>query len=106
MSCAVAPTSSSRAAGVRSHPCSQGDNMAVDVDALERVVSEVVSPNAGAVDANGEFPVKSLDALQAMGLIGLTTSSDAGGGGGPIAAAATARGEVAGAWGPAAGGRP
>src|SRR3954469_617940 len=99
MSCTVAPTSSARVVGVRSHPCSQGDNMALDVDALERVVSEVVSPNAGAVDANGEFPVKSLDALKAIGLVGLTTSSDLGGGGGSMADAATVVEKLAGACG-------
>src|SRR4051794_964450 len=73
--------------------------MAVAVDALERVVSEMVSPNAGAVDANGEFPMKSLDALQANGLIGLTTGSDVGGGGGSMADAAIVVEKLAGACG-------
>ncbi|MEY2431417.1 MAG: isovaleryl-CoA dehydrogenase [Acidimicrobiaceae bacterium] len=73
--------------------------MAVDVDALERVVSEVITPNAGAVDANGEFPVRSLDALQANGLMGLTTSSAVGGGGGSMADAAIVVEKLAGACG-------
>ena len=30
--------------------------MTVDVDALERVVNEVVARNADAVDASGDFP--------------------------------------------------
>ena len=63
--------------------------MAIDVDALERVVTDVVAANAGAVDLSGEFPVKSLDALRDLGLLGLTTSAEFGGGGGGMADAAT-----------------
>jgi alkylation response protein AidB-like acyl-CoA dehydrogenase len=73
--------------------------MAIDVDALDRVVTDVVAANAGAVDLSGEFPEKSLDALRTVGLLGLTTSTDFGGGGGTMVDAATVVEKLAGACG-------
>jgi alkylation response protein AidB-like acyl-CoA dehydrogenase len=73
--------------------------MTVYVDALERVVNEVVAPNAGAVDASGDFPDKSIDALRGAGLLGFTTAADHGGGGGSMADAAVVIEKLAGACG-------
>ena len=55
--------------------------MSEHLDALQRVVDDVVAPEAPAVDRDGTFPKKSLDALAGAGLLGLTTSADHGGGG-------------------------
>ena len=76
--------------------------MAVDPDALARVVSEVVAPNAGAVDANGEFPATSIDALRNIGVLGLTSAAEVGGGGGSMADAAMVIEKVAAACGSSA----
>src|SRR6202034_4267897 len=57
-------------------------------DALEQVIVEVVRPQAGQVDAAGEFPRQSIDALGTAGLLGLTVAETLGGGGGSLAEAA------------------
>jgi alkylation response protein AidB-like acyl-CoA dehydrogenase len=62
--------------------------MTFDVDAFERVVSDVVLPHARTIDANGEWPTEGLAALTAAGVLGLTVASDQGGGGGSMADAA------------------
>ena len=55
--------------------------MSDHLDALQRVIDEVVAPEAAAVDRNGTFPQRSIDALRAAGLLGLTASTELGGGG-------------------------
>jgi isovaleryl-CoA dehydrogenase len=59
------------------------------MDALERVIDEVVSPNAGDVDRDGKFPQASIEALRAEGFLGLTSSAEVGGSGLSMAEAAT-----------------
>jgi alkylation response protein AidB-like acyl-CoA dehydrogenase len=49
--------------------------------ALERVIDEIVLPDAPAVDADGAFPRRSLDALGEAGILGLTVAEPFGGGG-------------------------
>ena len=51
------------------------------LDALQRVIDEVVAPEAQTVDRNGTFPKRSLEALADAGILGLTTSAELGGGG-------------------------
>jgi isovaleryl-CoA dehydrogenase len=58
------------------------------MDALERVIDEVVAPNAGDVDRDGKFPQASIEALRAEGFLGLTSSADVGGAGLGMAEAA------------------
>lgn len=50
-------------------------------DALERVIDEVVGPDAQLVDADGAFPRRGIDALGEAGILGLTVSQPFGGGG-------------------------
>ncbi|PZS19001.1 MAG: acyl-CoA dehydrogenase [Acidimicrobiales bacterium] len=57
-------------------------------DALERVINDVVAPDAERVDAEGSFPLAGIEALGDAGLLGLTSSAAHGGGGGDLAAAA------------------
>src|ERR1700729_3767166 len=52
------------------------------LDALNRVIDEVVAPGAAAVDADGAFPRAQLDALGAAGILALTVPAEYGGGGG------------------------
>jgi alkylation response protein AidB-like acyl-CoA dehydrogenase len=73
--------------------------MAIDADALERVVTDVVAANAGAVDVSGEFPDKSIDALRDAELLGLTTDAGFGGAAGSMADAATVIEQLASACG-------
>ena len=51
--------------------------MAVDLDALERVVTKLVEPNAEDVDRGGAFPTESVEGLREAGLLGLTDLADA-----------------------------
>jgi alkylation response protein AidB-like acyl-CoA dehydrogenase len=55
--------------------------MSDHLDALQRVLDDVVAPEAPAVDRDGTFPKSSIDALAGAGLLGLTVSADHGGGG-------------------------
>ncbi len=48
-------------------------------DVLATVITEVVAPNAQAVDQQGSFPRASIDALAGIGLLGLVSSADVGG---------------------------
>lgn len=58
------------------------------IDALERVIADVVAPSAVEVDRKSAFPRAALDALGEAGLLGLISSTDGGGGGrGPVDAA-------------------
>ena len=58
------------------------------LDALKRVVDEVVAPGAAAVDADGAFPRAQLDALGAAGILALTVPAEYGGGGAGLREAA------------------
>ena len=58
------------------------------LDALKRVIDEVVAPGAAAVDADGAFPRAQLDALGAAGLLALTVPAEFGGGGAGLREAA------------------
>jgi isovaleryl-CoA dehydrogenase len=50
-------------------------------DPLQRVIDEVVAPNAMEVDATGMFPHQAVAALSEAGILGLTVSDSVGGGG-------------------------
>ena len=50
-------------------------------DALERVLDEIVRPDARSVDADGTFPRRGIDALGEAGILGLTVAEPFGGGG-------------------------
>jgi alkylation response protein AidB-like acyl-CoA dehydrogenase len=58
---------------------------------LARLISEVIEPQAVAVDRDGTFPRAALEALGREGLLGLISARDVGGGGpGPALACACA----------------
>jgi isovaleryl-CoA dehydrogenase len=50
-------------------------------DALQRVLDDVVRPDARSVDADGTFPRRGIDALGEAGVLGLTVAEPFGGGG-------------------------
>src|ERR1700722_19182579 len=60
------------------------------LDALKRVIDEVVAPAAASVDADGAFPRAQLDALGAAGILALTVRAACGGGGAGLREAAVA----------------
>lgn len=62
--------------------------MQAQLDALERVIDEVVRPEATRVDAGGTFPRPAIDALGEAGLLGLTVDLAHGGGGAGLDTAA------------------
>ena len=49
-------------------------------DALERVIEDVVRPDASSVDADGAFPRRGIEALGEAGILGLTVAEPCGGG--------------------------
>jgi alkylation response protein AidB-like acyl-CoA dehydrogenase len=57
------------------------------LERLNRVIDEVVAPNAQRVDAGGEYPRQALEALGEAGILGLCSSADVGGGGQGLRAA-------------------
>jgi alkylation response protein AidB-like acyl-CoA dehydrogenase len=67
------------------------------LDALQRVVDEVVGPFAGEVDRSGSFPRASIDALAGAGVLGLVSATEVGGGGQGMRAAASVIERLAGA---------
>ncbi|HEV7534319.1 MAG TPA: acyl-CoA dehydrogenase family protein [Acidimicrobiia bacterium] len=56
--------------------------MSTHLDALERVITDVVAPGATSTDEQGTFPQPAITALGEAGILGLTASPDVGGGGG------------------------
>ena len=62
--------------------------MSTHLDALERVITDVVAPEATTIDEQGAFPSSAVTALGRAGILGLTTSPDFGGGGGGMRQAA------------------
>jgi isovaleryl-CoA dehydrogenase len=57
-------------------------------DDLSKIIDQYVAPTAPDVDATGEFPRASVDALQSAGLLGITVAEEFGGGGLGVSAAA------------------
>jgi len=53
-------------------------------DALDRVIADVVSPAAAAIDEKGTFPRQNIEALGAAGLLGLMSATEVGGQGRPL----------------------
>ena len=64
------------------------------LDALKRVIDEVVAPGAASVDAGGAFPRAQLDALGAAGILALTVPAEYGGGGAGLREAAVVTREL------------
>ena len=64
------------------------------LDALKRVIDEVVAPGAASVDADGAFPRAQLDALGAAGILALTVPASCGGGGAGLREAAVVTREL------------
>ena len=62
--------------------------MSTHLDALERVITEVVAPRAATTDEQGSFPQPAITALGEAGILGLTAAPDVGGGGGGMRQAA------------------
>jgi isovaleryl-CoA dehydrogenase len=62
--------------------------LSTHLDALERVISDVVAPAAIITDEEGTFPLPAVQALEQAGILGLTASPDVGGGGGGMRDAA------------------
>ena len=62
--------------------------MSTHLDALERVITDVVAPAATTIDEQGTFPSAAVKALGEAGILGLTASPDVGGGGGGMRDAA------------------
>jgi isovaleryl-CoA dehydrogenase len=58
------------------------------LDALKRVIDEVVAPGSASVDADGAFPRAQLDALGAAGILALTVPASCAGGGAGLREAA------------------
>jgi alkylation response protein AidB-like acyl-CoA dehydrogenase len=58
------------------------------LDALSRVIDEVVAPNADDVDRTATFPRAAVDALGKVGLLGLMSATEVGGAGQGLDAAA------------------
>lgn len=73
--------------------------MSKHLDALERVIDEVVAPRAAATDSEGQFPGRAVTALGEAGILGLTSSTDVGGAGGGLSEAAEVIERLAGACG-------
>ena len=62
--------------------------MSTHLDALERVITDVVAPAATTIDEEGSFPAAGVKALGKAGILGLTASAEVGGGGGSLRDAA------------------
>jgi isovaleryl-CoA dehydrogenase len=55
--------------------------LSTHLDALERVINDVVAPAATTTDEQGAFPLPAIRALGEAGVLGLTAGADIGGGG-------------------------
>lgn len=73
--------------------------MHTHVDALERVITEVVAPGATTTDTGGRFPKPALSALGEAGILGLTAGEDVGGEGAGLRQAAAVVERLAGVCG-------
>ncbi|HVW35234.1 MAG TPA: acyl-CoA dehydrogenase family protein [Acidimicrobiia bacterium] len=73
--------------------------MSNHLDALERVIADVVAPAATATDETGTFPRPAITALGRAGLLGLTASPEVGGGGAGLREAAAVIERLAGVCG-------
>ena len=73
--------------------------MTYDPDALQRIIEEIVAPQATTVDTEGKFPSDALAALGRSGFLGMTVSADVGGGGEGLRQAADAIRRLAGSCG-------
>ncbi|MBO0894173.1 MAG: acyl-CoA/acyl-ACP dehydrogenase [Acidimicrobiales bacterium] len=73
--------------------------MADGLDALQRVVDDLVTPLAEEVDRSGRFPRASIDALAQAGILGLISATEVKGGGEGLRAAAGVIERLAGACG-------
>ena len=62
--------------------------------ALDRIIDEVVEPNAVRIDEAGVFPRENIDALASAGLLGLVSSRDVGGSGSGVDVAADVVGRL------------
>ncbi|HEV7862140.1 MAG TPA: acyl-CoA dehydrogenase family protein [Acidimicrobiia bacterium] len=62
--------------------------MSTHLDALERVITDIVAPRATTTDGQAAFPQVAVTALGEAGILGLTASPDVGGGGGGMREAA------------------
>jgi len=62
--------------------------LSTHLDALERVITDVVAPAATTTDEQGVFPAAAVKALGEAGILGLTASPDVRGGGGGMREAA------------------
>lgn len=58
--------------------------MSTHLEALDRVITEVVAPAASTIDEAGTFPSAGIKALGEAGILGLTAGTDVGGGGGSM----------------------
>lgn len=65
------------------------------LESVERVIADVITPAADAVDREARFPRPAISALGEAGLLGLTTAAEHGGGGAGLAEAADVVGAVA-----------
>jgi len=68
-------------------------------DGLARIISEVIEPQANAIDQDGTFPRAGIEALGREGLLGLISSEDVGGRGQSLRAASWAVEQVGAACG-------
>ncbi|MDQ1397289.1 MAG: hypothetical protein QOG64_2548 [Acidimicrobiaceae bacterium] len=68
-------------------------------EALTRIITDVVAPNARAVDRDGVYPREAITALAEAGILGLASSADMGGGGQGLRAAADVIEQLAGVCG-------
>src|SRR5687767_3988905 len=73
--------------------------LSTHLDALERVITDIVAPQATATDEQGTFPLPAITALGEAGILGLTASPDVGGGGGGMREAAAVIERLAGTCG-------
>jgi alkylation response protein AidB-like acyl-CoA dehydrogenase len=65
------------------------------VATIDRIISEVIEPNAVRIDDEGVFPRANLDAIAAAGLLGLVSAEEMGGGGQGMKAATDVVGRIA-----------